>query len=570
MKKLKKLLEKSDFEWVKKDLLPLIGLLNVGNKINNGKFGRFFLFPLSKENIVNNLIRLTQNTKEQIVLKLKEFEETFKDYIKLKSKSLTYGKSSQRKHYSVKRKCVDSEDLDFTSEYYELKPEITELSNKTIENLKFDTKEIYTQLIQNTHTFNHLILLALFREIVRKLSYNIYYKLDTTKYYPNKEDLRKILMRAQVDKAFINYCINYIDYKEIYKLLSYNKKYFSIIYSHDFNANTCYRSDNILIIKKVFEELKKLLENYDFIKILNEKYEIIKSQLSCEKNRLPLFEYKDDKLKFLVENDNYAKLLDSNRPFFIENIGQYFKAYEWFKKKSFFQIENNSITIKPEMEEKFKNHYSDMQESEKARIKKNLEDLLKLWNNLDIEINSEVGINRYISNLIPKEKIVEEKKESVQKLIRKGESNVLEFKASIRWDYYQDKMNKELEMVIVKTIASFLNSKGGILLIGVNDDGEIISIEKDLSTLKKKNLDGFQLLIIDLISKYIGKEFANYIKIRFENLNDVEVCVITVKNSPNPVFFKSPDKKEFYIRFGNSTRFLDSEETYKYIEDHWR
>lgn len=30
------------------------------------------------------------------------------------------------------------------------------------------------------------------------------------------------------------------------------------------------------------------------------------------------------------------------------------------------------------------------------------------------------------------------------------------------------------------------------------------------------------------------------------------------------------EKKEFYIRFGNSTRLLDSEETYKYIEDHWR
>ena len=115
-----------------------------------------------------------------------------------------------------------------------------------------------------------------------------------------------------------------------------------------------------------------------------------------------------------------------------------------------------------------------------------------------------------------------------------------------------------------------MNSEGGILLIGVNDDGEIIGIEQDLTTLKKKNRDGFQLLVIDLISKYIGKQFASYIKISFETVNNLVACVIKVKNSSEPIFIQLPEKKEFYIRFGNSTRSLDSEETYKYIEEHWR
>jgi len=179
-------------------------------------------------------------------------------------------------------------------------------------------------------------------------------------------------------------------------------------------------------------------------------------------------------------------------------------------------------------------------------------------------------INKYISSYLPKEKRVEKKEILVKDLIQLGESDVLEFKTSIRWDYFQDKINKELELVVIKIIASFMNSEGGILLIGVNDDGEILGIDKDLATLRKKNTDGFQLLIIDLISNYIGKEFANYIKFTFEKINSVVICAINVKNSSEPIFIKFPEKKEFYIRFGNSTRLLDSEETYKYIEDHWR
>lgn len=179
-------------------------------------------------------------------------------------------------------------------------------------------------------------------------------------------------------------------------------------------------------------------------------------------------------------------------------------------------------------------------------------------------------INKYISNFISKKKLVVKKKIKIQDLISLGESDVLEFKSSIRWDYFQDKINKKLELVIIKTVASLMNSEGGILLIGVNDDGEIIGIEKDLTTLKKKNLDGFQLLVVDLISKYIGREYASYIKFNFETVNNLVVCFIKVNSSSEPIFIQLAEKKEFYIRFGNSTRSLDSEETYKYIEEHWR
>lgn len=49
---------------------------------------------------------------------------------------------------------------------------------------------------------------------------------------------------------------------------------------------------------------------------------------------------------------------------------------------------------------------------------------------------------------------------SVDRLLQEGENEDVEFKASLRWDYRERKVNKELEYAIAKTIAGFMNSKG--------------------------------------------------------------------------------------------------------------
>ncbi len=51
----------------------------------------------------------------------------------------------------------------------------------------------------------------------------------------------------------------------------------------------------------------------------------------------------------------------------------------------------------------------------------------------------------------------------IEGLLAQGERDIVEFKSSARWDYREQKVNKTLEQVIVKTLASFLNAKGGIL-----------------------------------------------------------------------------------------------------------
>ena len=154
-------------------------------------------------------------------------------------------------------------------------------------------------------------------------------------------------------------------------------------------------------------------------------------------------------------------------------------------------------------------------------------------------------------------------------IVQHGESYVLEFKSTLQWDVVKNEQNKALRLSVIKTIAAFLNSQGGTLVIGVEDDGSILGLDRDLA-LVNQSQDRFERLLVDLISESIGVAIAQCYRIRFEDVEDKSVCIIDVERSPEPVFVKESGKeKMFYIRAGNTSRYLDSEETHKYIEMHW-
>ena len=151
-------------------------------------------------------------------------------------------------------------------------------------------------------------------------------------------------------------------------------------------------------------------------------------------------------------------------------------------------------------------------------------------------------------------------------LIEGGESATLEFKSSLRWDYRLGKVNKSLEDVILKTIVGFLNNQGGILLIGVSDEGSIIGLEKDYQTLKNKNRDGFQLHIMDRISQHLGADLGPKVQVFFHEYEEKDVCRVTTDKSDRPVFLKEGSQRHFFLRSGCSTRLLNVEEAVEYIK----
>lgn len=160
-------------------------------------------------------------------------------------------------------------------------------------------------------------------------------------------------------------------------------------------------------------------------------------------------------------------------------------------------------------------------------------------------------------------------KTPVLDLILEGEHSTLEFKQTLRWDGKNGVSSKDLEKAVVKTIAAFLNTLGGTLLIGVTDKGTIHGIEEDLNSLVRKDRDGFENHLNQIIKNSIGAEFRQYIAVSFVAFDSKEIAVLDIEPSPKPAYVKMNGDEEFFIRTGNTTTPLKLSEVSSYIESHW-
>ena len=150
--------------------------------------------------------------------------------------------------------------------------------------------------------------------------------------------------------------------------------------------------------------------------------------------------------------------------------------------------------------------------------------------------------------------------EELQQFLDEGETERFELKSSLRWDYREEKVNKKLEEVIVKSISAFNNAEGGYLVIGIDDDNNILGLQNDYSTLKKQNADYFELHLRNLINTTFTVRYAaRKLVISFLTIDDKDVCIIKIAKGEYPLFLKTTDKngnkiEKFYIRSGNSSQ----------------
>lgn len=160
-----------------------------------------------------------------------------------------------------------------------------------------------------------------------------------------------------------------------------------------------------------------------------------------------------------------------------------------------------------------------------------------------------------------------------RELVKLGENDHLEFKSSFRWDYQLSVVNKELEGVIAKSIAAFSNARGGTLLIGVDDDGNVLGLEKDINTLKRKDLDFFENTLRAFLNKSFTVSFVTQnLEIKFPVIDQKAICRINVTASQEPVFIEiaknSKKSERFYLRSGNTSQEITSlSEINSYVKD---
>jgi hypothetical protein len=181
------------------------------------------------------------------------------------------------------------------------------------------------------------------------------------------------------------------------------------------------------------------------------------------------------------------------------------------------------------------------------------------------------SLNTWLDGIVENASVTEEV--SLEDLIAEGENEDLELKETLRWDVRENKVNKELENVIMKTVAAFSNAQGGTLIIGVKDKGEVVGLENDFKSLGGGDKDKFELHLTNLMNKFFGESFTvTNISTDFPEVADTNVCEVKISKSHKPAFIKLPNKDgqpqdKFFVRSGNSSQELKGEEAHTYIAE---
>ena len=162
--------------------------------------------------------------------------------------------------------------------------------------------------------------------------------------------------------------------------------------------------------------------------------------------------------------------------------------------------------------------------------------------------------------------------QQIAALIAAGESSTVEFKSSVRWDTRENRPNEPLKYSVIKTVAAFLNSNGGTLLVGVDDERKPVGLKGDYSQFKKSDSrDAFENWLTTQFIEQFGKPASRLYSISFHEVEGQDVCRIEVQPSPSPCFVdeKSGKPAQLFIRTGNASRPLDPREIIEYSRHRW-
>ena len=165
----------------------------------------------------------------------------------------------------------------------------------------------------------------------------------------------------------------------------------------------------------------------------------------------------------------------------------------------------------------------------------------------------------------------------VKSLLSKDESEVLEFKS---WpgSHQEGSSSKQgrMEEKIARELCGLVNTRGGDLLIGVDDDddddGKAEGLAPGGRRLSHKQRDELLDWISNVIASYIGTEHGGRFDCGIVDVDGLDILHCRVDASQDePVILRKrlEGKHDFFTRVGNTCRPLGSMEMLKYVKKRW-
>lgn len=179
--------------------------------------------------------------------------------------------------------------------------------------------------------------------------------------------------------------------------------------------------------------------------------------------------------------------------------------------------------------------------------------------------NAPVILDKFESIQNPLKQLSDE--DLILSLIRKGETKNIEFKATFSKGIKHGtpkfgQVDDEVKKSSLKTIVAFLNTNGGILLIGVADDKTVRGVEDDFY----KSADDYKLNFKNAIRDKIGAEFYPFIEFELFLVNGKQVLKVDCQPSSTPCFLQD----DFFVRVNPASEKLVGKTQADYIKNHFK
>jgi len=155
----------------------------------------------------------------------------------------------------------------------------------------------------------------------------------------------------------------------------------------------------------------------------------------------------------------------------------------------------------------------------------------------------------------------------IGELLKRGESMSLEYKSTLRFDLKEGRNNPTaITHACMKTVAAFLNTDGGDLLIGVDDSGTPLGLAAD----DFETDDKFLLHLMQIVRNALGDRAGTCVDPRIQVADAKSVCLVTCRRSPEPVFLKwknteELDEGDLFVRSGPGTVRLARQDAREYV-----
>jgi len=155
---------------------------------------------------------------------------------------------------------------------------------------------------------------------------------------------------------------------------------------------------------------------------------------------------------------------------------------------------------------------------------------------------------------------------AVEEMVATGESTTIEFKCAVRTNLHTGREDDRIIWSWLRTVAGFLNLKGGTLVIGVEDDGTPVGLEADGFESEKE----IYKYVMALVKTRLGEPHLKSVHPRFDDYRGKRVLEVDCWAADEPAFLKDGGSEHFFLRTGATTEELSPERAQAYIKQRFQ